>query len=410
MDYILLFLEAYIMIYKSIFIFLALILVSHGALSRAFSVDPKTSNQQTQAKAVMSNVYRSFVKVIPYIYSSSEKVEILKTLSHKKEKEALIKNLIDLSSFFKSARHTNFFQRPGFRPSLETINEHLDETIILLNSNNFLFAQKRLNAMTSLCVSCHSQLSDSMSKNSFGAAIKQEGRNRFESDYAYANYLFLVRRFSESKIYFEKAIENSLNKDTLFAKNEINSSLQKMITIDTKIKFNYKIAQDLLAKYEKDQRIPSLTKATLQQWSHSLIAWRDFDINSVKSIKDFISLHLTPIETKKEKVEIGQEDMTLLISSGVLSNYLADNSLTNQTPEILYWLSIAERRLSQTYFFSLSDLYLKDCIKRYPSSPIAKKCYQEYADNLEAGYSGSAGTVIPQEEKTELLKLKALLK
>ncbi len=394
------------MTFKLISALLALNLI----FPKAFSAASEPSVQQAQAKAVMNNVYGSFVKIIPYIYSSNEKIEILKETSHKNEKDELVKNLNDLSNFFKSARHADFFQKPGFRPSLDTINDHLEETIISVSSNNFLFAQKRLNAITSLCVSCHTQLSDSLSKNSFGAAINKEGRDKFESDFSYANYLFLVRRFPESKIYFEKAIENSLNKDSVLSKNEINTSLRRMIAMHTKIKFNYKATQEILAKYENDKRIPSLTKSTLKEWSQSLLAWKDFDINSVKSIKDFITQHLTPIEAKRDKVEVGEEDMTLLISSGVLSNFLADNSLTSQTPEILYWLSIAERRLSQTYFFSLADLYLKDCIKRYPASPIAKKCYQEYADNLEVGYSGSAGTVIPQEEKTELLKLKALLK
>ncbi|MDO9181111.1 MAG: hypothetical protein Q7U04_01820, partial [Bacteriovorax sp.] len=67
-------------------------------------------------------------------------------------------------------------------------------------------------------------------------------------------------------------------------------------------------------------------------------------------------------------------------------------------------------RMGQTYFFSLGDLYLKDCIRKYPASPYAKKCYQEYSDSIEAGYSGSSGTDIPASERRELLKLKSLLK
>ena len=102
--------------------------------------------------------------------------------------------------------------------------------------------------------------------------------------------------------------------------------------------------------------------------------------------------------------------MTLLVSSGVLSKYLNDNPKSKLVPEILYWLSIAERRLSNTYFFSLSDLYLKDCVRLYPKSKYAKKCYQEYADNIEFGYSGSSGTDIPVEEKQELEQLKKYLK
>jgi hypothetical protein len=106
----------------------------------------------------------------------------------------------------------------------------------------------------------------------------------------------------------------------------------------------------------------------------------------------------------------GESDITLLVASGVLSKYITDNPLSPQAPEILYWLSLAERRLSSTYFFSLSDLYLKDCITLYPKSPYAKKCYQEYEDNITFGFSGSKGTDIPIEEKQELDRLKRALK
>ncbi len=46
-----------------------------------------TVESTAQAKAVMSNVYGSFVKVIPYIYSSSEKLGNLKDPKHKNDKD-----------------------------------------------------------------------------------------------------------------------------------------------------------------------------------------------------------------------------------------------------------------------------------------------------------------------------------
>jgi hypothetical protein len=124
----------------------------------------------------------------------------------------------------------------------------------------------------------------------------------------------------------------------------------------------------------------------------------------------FIEKNLSPLDMKKEIIFTGEEDVTLLISSGVLFNFLVENPDSALAPEILYWLSLAEHRMGQSYFFSLGDLYLKDCIRKYPSSPYAKKCYQEYADSIEAGYSGSSGTDIPAGEKRELNKLKSLLK
>jgi hypothetical protein len=374
------------------------------------NAEEKATHENSQAKIVMGNVYDSFVKIIPYAYAEKDAADLLRDSSHQQE---LIKNLTDISNSFKGARHVQFFQRPGFRPSLETINTHIDETINSIKSQNYILAQSRLKAITALCVSCHSVLSDNISKNAFGEAINSEKRNRFESDYAYANYLYLVRRFSESTFYFEQSIKSHLEKGNAkdeMADHELDSSLKRVLSIYTKINFNPEKAQAFIKKNIALKNMPKETVNTLTTWQKSLAKWKKFNPKKIKSIQQFIEKNLAPLENEREKLSSGESDVTLLIASGVLSKYLVDNSKSPLTPEILYWLSIAERRLSSTYFFSLSDLYLKDCITLYSSSPWAKKCYQEYEDNITFGFSGSKGTDIPLEEKRELERLKQVLK
>lgn len=375
--------------------------------SAAFGVDSKEAESQEQAKAVMSNVYDAYMKIIPYAYSTENKLKDLKT---KKEKQELLNNLTDLSQFFKGAKHASFFQRPGFRPSLETINNHLDETIISVEADNYIFAQKRLNVIGALCVTCHTQLPESVSKKAFGKNVKVVERAGFDSDFSYANYLYLIRNFDESRKYFEKAIDTDLSKRNSNSTLDIVFSLRKIISIDTKIKFDYAKAMAFIQKWSKDARLSKNDKKMLTRWESSLKNWKDFNPANIISMPQFIEKNLTPLDMKKEIVFTGEEDVSLLISSGVLLNYLVENPTTELAPEILYWLSLAEHRMSQSYFFSLGDLYLKDCIRKYPTSPYAKKCYQEYADSIEAGYTGSSGTDIPAEEKRELIKLKSLLK
>lgn len=367
-----------------------------------------------QAKVVMGNVYDSFVKIIPYVYADKNTVEVLSDSSNQKE---LIKNLTDISNSFKGARHVEFFQKPGFRPSLTTINSHIDETIASIKSHNYIYAQSRLKAITALCVSCHSILSDSASKNGFGEAINKEKRERFDSDFAYANYLFLVRRFNEATTYFEQTIQAALASSAA-PKAEVGSntndhvyaSFRRILSINTKITFNPDRALAFLRKYQDEKNLNPLLKPIIAKWILELEKWHKFDPRKVKSIHSFIQKYLAPLENHKDRVLSGESDITLLVSSGVLSKYLSDNPKSSLVPEILYWLAITEKRLSSTYFFSISDLYLKDCITLYPKSSYAKKCYQEYEDNITFGFSGSSGTDIPSEEKKELERLKQVLK
>jgi hypothetical protein len=373
--------------------------------------------QATQAKAVMGSVYESFVKIIPYVYADKANYEALNV---KKNQDELISNLTEISNLFKGAKHVEFFQKPGFKPSLDTINTHLEDTILSLQSHNFVFAQSRLKAVTALCVSCHSQLSDSMAKNAFGEAIGKEKRSRFESDYAFANYLYLVRRFTEAVNYFELSINTHLEKsqtssnskvfDDNSSNQEIMGAIRRVLSIYTKINLNPEKAISFLKKYQGKKNISKFNKATMAAWLKSLESWKSYDSSKPVMIEEYIAKYLEPIENKKEKSMTEEGDITLLISSGVLTKYLSENPKTSLTPAILYWLSLAERRLSNTYFFSLSDLYLKDCITLYPKSDYAKKCFREYEENLTFGYSGSSGTDIPEGEKRELEKLRKLIK
>lgn len=360
---------------------------------------------KVQAKAVMTGVYDSFTKVIPYLYSDENSMEVLRKDAAKKAE--LIKNLEDISLFFKSARHVEYFQRPGFRPSLDSMNTHLSETIDSVTNNNFAFAQRRLSALTSLCVSCHSQLSAKGAKNAFGDAINKSKREEFESDYAFGNYLYLIRRFDDSEKYLTLAIEKALSESRT---HELYSSLRRIISIHTKIAFNHKQASLFVNKYVADPRLPTLAKNTLNDWNKSLKGWANFNPEKIESIDIFIETHLAPLEEMKEKTGQGDNDITLLIAAGVLSKYLNDHPKSQNTPQILYWLSVAERRLSNTYFFTLSDLYLKECVQLYSKTPYAQKCYNLYEDNIKFGYTGSNGTDIPAEEKRELARLRAFLK
>jgi hypothetical protein len=378
------------------------------------------SKEQMEAKAVMNQVYESFLKIVPFIYSDKLIFDHSKRSSSEEE---LIKDLTEISNAFKGAKHVNFLRSPGFKPSLDTINIHIQETIDSLHSKNKVFAHARLKAMTALCISCHSQLSTAVSRNAFIQAASNMERERFDSDFGYANYLYLVRRFPDSVKYFELTMKNSILKnqntqassltDDKVINGDLYTSLRRVLSIYTKITPEPQKAIVFLKKYSNDKSISKMTRIDIGSWIQALEKWTHYDFNKMPSINDFIAKNLASLESSelsKAKIHSGENDITLLISSGVLSKYLNDNPQTDVTPEILYWLAVAERRLSSTYFFSLSDIYLKECIVQFSSSPYAKKCYQEYEDNILFGYSGSAGTDIPVEEKRELDRLKKIIK
>lgn len=384
-----------------------ILLLGAFLVSSLNAADKAAEPTPSEAKIVMDRVHESFVKIIPYVYSE----KLLADLAVKKnesKKEEVIYTLNDISNFFKTAKHVETFQKPGFRPSLETINTHMNETILSVKNNNTAYASKRLKAMTAICLSCHTQLQE---ENSFAKDVPKAQNELFARPYDYANYLMILRKFSEAQKYYEVSLKENLKSPVKDQFNEeISTSLKRVLSIHTKINFDPKAALNFVRKYKNETNLNKVARDTLAIWEKDLIKWQSFNPKKQKSVHQFVVTYLNPIESEKAETAFGENDITLLVASGILTKDLNSRPTSKDVPENLYWLAIAEKRLGSSYLFSLGDLYLKECIRQYPASPFAKKCYKEYEDNLTFGYSGSSGTDIPDDEKQELAKLKALLK
>ena len=76
--------------------------------------------------------------------------------------------------------------------------------------------------------------------------------------------------------------------------------------------------------------------------------------------------------------------------------------------EALYYLGQIYHRIAHQLFFRFGELYLKTCITEYKKTHEAQECYNALEEAVTEGYTGSAGTSIPQEEEVELIQLKRL--
>ena len=92
---------------------------------------------------------------------------------------------------------------------------------------------------------------------------------------------------------------------------------------------------------------------------------------------------------------------------GELYRALMEESDRNRIADWLYWLALSDRVLEYRLYYSLADMYLKQCMTEYRTDPMAPRCYREYENYLMFFYSGSGGTHIPEDLAAELEQLKA---
>lgn len=373
----------------------------------------------TETKQVMHQALDSIIHLFPYM--SSE----LKFKNPKNEKE-IRTHLNKIANAFKTARHVKDFQAPGFSPNYKVIKEHLDDTLLSFNSQNKTFARLRLASTTSLCLSCHTQLpKDRMT--TYILDHKKVKKDIFENEYEYGDFLFLLRKYKKAIRAYEASIAQRLYKQKdlkriqkILGSNSVQfdrtlyNSFRRILTIYAKVLKQPNQAQNFFTKYIKNKKVPKYMKRDLRKWNKELNHWignKDIlhKMTSDKEMIRFFNKYIAKFENDGDVLVSEDMEVDLFFTSGVLSNYLSDNPKTKLAPQILYWLGVCENRLSKNMFFTLGDLYLKECVTRYPKSKEAKHCYNEYENEVTFRFTGSIGTNIPKAKQRELNHLKSLI-
>lgn len=377
----------------------------------------KMSFAQEQTRQVMGSALESFVELVPYLRDHQ-------ALESQAVRESIIKNLESLKETFNKAGHIGALSTPNYSPSLDSLQEHLDETIRAVRAENTSFASKRLQATMSLCISCHAQLPASAAGN-FSSGLSDVTRQRFATDFDYAEFLFMKRNYRRGARYYERAIFDSLDQlkryssdpaqvDLYQLERQLRLALRKMLTLYTKIEFHPARGVTFFNRVLNHQGLSAMTKRNIEVWIAELQKWQNKKINvrlnSPESVDQFIDQYLTPLSFTERVSRDARNDVLFLTASGILTKYLSHDIDSDISAKALYWLSVVERKLDHQFFFSLSDLYLKECISRFSSSAFARKCFEEYREQIVYGHTGSSGTHIPAQEQAELRRLESLLK
>lgn len=349
----------------------------------------------------MNKAFNALSNVIPYVTKEEQFLD-------KKNEKKISESLNEISEAFKTARHDTLIKHDLFAPSYELIRQNVIEMKGAFNAGKKEYARWYLKETLSLCIDCHTRLPENYTSSFQNGELTVDAK-KFGDPYDQGIAQLLVRRYIDAKESFVRNIQ-----DDLISGNRLDLifPFQQILMIETKVKKDPDNIGSFINDYLKKKTLPHEVESELTSWKKRLDIWKTEKvlkdgIQNEKELKAFIARRLTPL-----KVDSFNDSykVDLLFASGLLSNYFFVNQNSPSAPELSYWLGWIEKRLKTEDFFSSGDLFLKQCIRKYPESPIAPKCLDEYKESVEFDFSGSAGTNIPDEVKQELSTLQNLLK
>ncbi len=356
-------------------------------------------NKKPETKELMQQFLKQLTQLKEYFVSEEK-------FNDQKNHDKIANYLKDFSTLAKQTIHDPVLNQENFKFSRYVLEEHIGDTERVFRLGNKSYARRKIASTISVCMSCHTQMpSDSRSFKNF-SDLKS-----FPSINEKAEFLFATRSFDEASKMFNKIIVNYSKKTTTM---QLEDALKRQLVYYSRIKKNPTEAISVFKKYQKNKELPKYLQESLAAWISQFEKWStqaDLDPKSATD-KEILSFVQSKIDEKSSMDQVDSTNPNLvsyLRVSGLLFEYLQHHPESKATPEILYWLSICDRSMNNTLFYSLSDLYLRECILKYSDQPIAKKCYKEYEAETIWGYTGTLGTDLPKEVKSDLDYLKEIV-
>jgi hypothetical protein len=323
------------------------------------------------------------------------------------ENEKIISDGVDriVSLIQKAGPHFTQRSKPS-QISYDILYENVLETQRAMQVGNKHYAQNLLSEVVSICTSCHTQ--DDKQRTLF----RGKGREAFTSDFEFAEFNFLTRNYEAAIVYYDRYLKSPY---ALKPERLIFTSAKKLLTTYVQVLNDPDRGVAHFRKLVKGGHLTPLVEKNAKEWIKGL---EELQTNRASQVKDvtfdeldkYVHQYLGPLDspgsavvpTKKQKVYH-------LWLQGLLYRYFSSNPPPETVPLLLYWLSINDRATNYSFYYSMADLYLKECMLKYTQHYMAKQCFDEYNEYITFSYSGSLGTEIPEEERRELKQLRDIV-
>ncbi|MCB9091937.1 MAG: hypothetical protein H6621_02580 [Halobacteriovoraceae bacterium] len=327
----------------------------------------------------MQSIAKSFSHIVTKILVEN----ISKDKKLKKDIDNIQKRISSLESHFFSDMKKYKYSAKSFKALINHFDQIYDNADLDYKKNMVI-------SMAKNCFQCHSHDKIQASFEVNTSKMNNETKALFYS---------VTRNYDKAEnalnAYFKNLVNNKArNIDNLFTMEQelylqvLNSpqKLQKRYLKRLKNK-------DVSSEYKKKVQVWQLAIKSLPQYKNKEAIFA--------ASENFIKNRIGLFASDSDKIRI-------LHLIGQLNEELADAD-RKEVPLILYYLGALENRIDHQYY-SIDNLYLIDCMENYTDSPYSQRCLNEFLEQVEFSFTGTAGSSIPDDVQLYIDKVKKKVK
>jgi len=366
--------------------------------SFSLAIAEMSSIEKAQVKVVMHTFEAEMAKLRPYLVSDE-------AFQDPKALEKIDRALKSLEKQLNVKKPKGIEDNPGFRVTFDLMAHHIRQARRSFDRRQLSNARQRLAATGNFCMTCHTQTPESA--NAFIGPFGEDPKLKSPT-LVNAEFLFITRRFDQALDRMNELIRK-YPKSSLRA-DQLMDVYRRKLAIFARVQRNPKAAIENFKTDLANKEIPMDVRRNVEGWIKYLEAWQiekedPAQLNTAK-LMEFVKRRI-PEEQLRKIAPADPDIVANLRLSGLLYERLLNEPESPFAQEILYYLAGIERQLSPLYWYSLSDSYLRECVRRFPKRPLTKTCYDTLESHLRARYLGDGKT--DEDVQNQLSELKQYL-
>lgn len=333
----------------------------------------------------MRGMADTFNALVPYIYDDDR-------YSDPHNKKFIEPKLDDL--LFYSSRLDKHIGRglsgndPLFDLGLKELKKSIGKAVDSYRVDSFEYSQNLLQSSINYCVKCHTRTYLGPSFARWDNFSKPQGMKPVDL----AKIYIATREFEKSMDTLEDAIVKARNK------SEKMKALKLMVTVGLKNMNSSKDTGEYLKRVSSKEKDKNF-KRLIQKWMGDLKSWEKLESRSITE-------SLFKIVSRSSNKDVNY--VKNLSYTVVLHKNLMGVKSDEKRAKVYYSLGKIYSANRSMSFTALPDLYFESCIKKFPHSNIAKKCYYALEMDMKRSYKLESGKLTPSGLDERLKKLKVL--
>jgi hypothetical protein len=353
----------------------------------------------------MQELSKAFSELLPELVDSKPL-----TPARQKKLEKNTKKLLDLAHTVNMGSGGNVVVLPPeIDPTIRFVSDLFEHEIKhayhALNSGNTGYAKSILRTTTGYCIACHTRHDRGPDFPTFDLPANVQSLSPAQK----AEWFAATRQFDSALDELE-----AIATDPKLAKTrpiEWGRSLRRALNISIRVKKDPDRAIALMNKVSALPNLSPFYASNLPIWKESLAEWKAEKEGKERSEEDLFSeaMRLTKAAKSKQTYTFDHSaDVLYLRSSNIVHELLTRFPLGKRSSDAMLLAGEAYELLEDRLISRLPNMYYQACIRNAPHTPIAEQCYSHYEQNITFGYSGTAGTFIPDDIQDSMRELEKL--